>query len=413
MPIIFQGGATAAQQQMTTTAGSIENCVSQDVRQVLNPNAGLTQLVDAALLLDYVGRISYQILRFKNWKFLQSAPQLFITQPGVTDYWVGAAGAAPIGCVDTGLNLTDIQSIKKDMFFNRSVQRALAQTADPPLTLSLQQPSRPLLWRNAPDTPYVLNVYPPSDANAAEPALAPGGPVVQFVPGGALPLRTYYVRTSFVDTAGGESTTSLESFFVVPAGQLISVQSPVLTIAGASGVVNVTTASGVLIGQWNVYISQAPGAQDLAAPSNNQEVRQNASPIPIGTNWTEPTSGLVAGAQFPASSTLALLQGYVVEFRYFKVRQPITNPNQILQIPDFYKDIVCAGVNWLAYKYLKKDDEAQVWAQVYQKGLTEMVKDSNLFPRAGEFVRPDMAGVAIGNLNTGVGLDSGQESSLP
>jgi hypothetical protein len=74
---------------------------------------------------------------------------------------------------------------------------------------------------------------------------------------------------------------------------------------------------------------------------------------------------------------------------------------------------MCAGVNWLAYKYLKKDDEAQVWQQVYARGLIEMVKDSNLFPRDGEFIHPDPFATTKGNINTGVGLDSNMETSIP
>ncbi len=103
---------------------------------------------------------------------------------------------------------------------------------------------------------------------------------------------------------------------------------------------------------------------------------------------------------------------YAIEFRYFKIRQQLTALNQILQVPDDYKDIVCAGVNWLAAKYLSKDADAAHWFQVYQAGKTAMVKDANLFPRDGEFIRPDTTAV-IRSTSTGLGLDSGLETSLP
>jgi hypothetical protein len=401
MPIIFQSGLTPT--VSTTKVSDIEACTSQDVRQVLNPLVGATQPVDNALLIDYTNRISLQMLRFSRWKFLESAPQLFVTQPGVTDYWIGPLGGAPVGAVDTGLNIGNIQSIKKDFVYNRSAYYPLFQTANPPLTKTLQLDQKPRFWRNDPTTPGVLNVYPPSDSNAQQPDVTPGGAIVVFTPGGALPQRTYFVTMSFVDSAGGESLASLEASFVVPAGMLATVKSPILEIAGASGVLSVTTASGVVINSWNCYMSAGSGVESL----------QNLAPIQIGTDFTEPVTGLTTtGQQNLGTNTIALLGGYVIEFRYFLARTALTTTTQLLQIPDDYKDIVCAGVNWLAYKYLKKDDEATVWSGVYQHGLTEMIRDRNLFPRDGEFIHGDPLSQHT-SINTGVGLDSGMETSIP
>lgn len=389
-------------------------CVSQDVRRVLNPNQGQTQIADSSLLLDYVNRISLQMLRFSRWQFLLSAPQAFVTVPGQTDYWYGPTGSAPLGTVDTGLNLSDVSVIKRDMVYVRgtSYPPQLSPTADPPTTVSLILPSRPLFWRNDVSTPGILNVYPPSDQNAFQQPPNPNGPIATFSAGGSLPLRTYYVKTTLYDSAGGESVTSLENLFVVPAGQLITIKSPVISLAGTSPMLSATCANGVVINHWNVYAAGITGAQDLAQPSNNSETLQ-ASNIAIGTDWTEPTSGLTTtGRNAPGTPTLSLLGGYIIEFRYYQQRAVVTAPDQILQVPDQYKDILCAGVNWLAYKYLKKDDEAQIWMQVYQRGLTEMVKDANLWPRDGEFIRPDPRAVTR-SINTGVGLDSGMETSIP
>lgn len=400
MPVLIQSGVSST--LSTTPVSAIESCTSQDVRQVLNPSTGATQVVDNALLIDYTNRISLQMLRYSRWQFLESAPQLLVTTPSVTDYWVGTVGSAPVGAIDTGLNLSDIQSIKKDMVYNRSAYRAMAQTENPPLSHTLQAAQKPLFWRNDPTSPYILNIYPPPDDNAQQPDVVPGGPVFTFSTGGALPARAYYITTAFIDSLGGISLPSVEATIFVPAGQLVTINSPILEIAGATGILSVLTATGVTINSWQVYASTVSGTETL-----------QSGPIAIGTNWTEPVTGLTTtGSQNLGTNNLALLGGYVIEFRYFKVRQQLTTAAQILQVPDDYKDIVCAGVNWLAYKYLKKEDEAQIWMQVYSRGMTEMIRDKNLFPRDGEFIHGDPLSVHT-SINSGVGLDSGMETSIP
>jgi hypothetical protein len=402
MGIIVQQGTGTAISGFSTTVQDIMNCTAQDVRQVLSATTSPT----SSILLDYTNRISLQTLRYKNWKFLTSAPQLFLTQPGVTDYWVGPSGTAPVGTVDTGLNLSDVHSIKKDMVFSRSTYTLLHQTADPPLSQTLESPfgQKPLFWRNDSMTPQVLNIYPYPDGNDQQPNIIPSGPVVTFVPGGALPARTYYVFNTFTDTNGGESLASPEQAYVVPANMLLNVRSPILVVAGSSPLLSIETVSGPIINSWNLYVGISSGSELTQALST-----------PIGTDVLEPVGGFStsSGNSFPGIYSLTPLGGYVVEFRYFRDRTQLTNDTQLLQIPDDYIDVMCAGVNWLAYKYLKKDDEAQVWQQVYARGLIEMVKDSNLFPRDGEFIHPDPFATTKGNINTGVGLDSNMETSIP
>lgn len=45
----------------------------------------------------------------------------------------------------------------------------------------------------------------------------------------------------------------------------------------------------------------------------------------------------------------------------------LVNPTDILLIPEDGRDMVVAGVNYLANMYLKRMDEAQIWAQIYSK----------------------------------------------
>lgn len=44
----------------------------------------------------------------------------------------------------------------------------------------------------------------------------------------------------------------------------------------------------------------------------------------------------------------------------------IVNPTDQLLIPEDGRDMVVAGVNWLANAFLKRVDEAQAWLQIYQ-----------------------------------------------
>lgn len=43
----------------------------------------------------------------------------------------------------------------------------------------------------------------------------------------------------------------------------------------------------------------------------------------------------------------------------------LVNPTDVLLVPEDGRDIVVAGVNYLANIFLKRMDEAQVWAQIY------------------------------------------------
>jgi hypothetical protein len=102
----------------------------------------------------------------------------------------------------------------------------------------------------------------------------PAAPVLSAVAGGSLP-GTFYARVSYV-TATGETAASLESTLIVATG-LLQVASPLLDKAGLA------------IG-WNCYLGNASGA----------EILQNVAPLPIGTAFTLPVSGVVTeGAPLP------------------------------------------------------------------------------------------------------------------
>lgn len=113
--------------------------------------------------------------------------------------------------------------------------------------------------------------------NAPSPAgiAAPVAPVLSAVAGGALAAAKYFAVVTYV-TSLGETPASAEAILAVGASNLLQVASPAVD------------QLGLAIG-YNVYVASASGA----------ETKQNATPVAIGTPWTEPTSGLIAGAAMP------------------------------------------------------------------------------------------------------------------
>ncbi|HLI13469.1 MAG TPA: phage tail protein [Alphaproteobacteria bacterium] len=129
---------------------------------------------------------------------------------------------------------------------------------------------------------------------AYAPLAAPAAPSLGSTAGGALAAATYFVRVAYT-TAGGETLASAEASLAVPAGSLLTVASPP-AVAGAAA--------------WNVYVGMSAG----------QESRQNAAPIALGIGWSEPASGLVAGAAPPSQNTTGF-----EPFDLF-VPDPVANP---------------------------------------------------------------------------------------
>lgn len=113
----------------------------------------------------------------------------------------------------------------------------------------------------------------------------PAAPALSQISGGALPARTEYYRLTFVLLDSSESYAGPEASIALSANMLAVVTSP-----SAPASPEVATA-------YNVYGSSTSGG----------ETKQNASPIPLGTNWTEPTGGLISGSAMPSTygTTLA------------------------------------------------------------------------------------------------------------
>lgn len=168
-------------------------------------------------------------------------------------------------------------------------QAIAAGTSDP--TDPTQYPS----WRRyyGPDTmtAFVTNTIS-----------APAAPVATETLGGALPVRTYVFKVTYLGPAG-ESAASSPKTDTVAANNLATVTSP----AAATGVT-----------RYNVY----------AGASEDTVVLQNASPINIGTDWIEATTGLVSVAVAPATvpnSPTAYYAGDLVSFNGLPYLSLVTN----------------------------------------------------------------------------------------
>lgn len=352
----------------TTTAQTIINRVSQDIRSVLGTSGS-----DQTILLDYVNRIHKEVLRESNWEFLKSAPQRFVTELGVNNYWLGTTGSNTLGAQDTGLNLSDIRRIDERSVLDLSNATQLSKEPERPMFYSFIQQdgssrtNRPTSWTWNREAPYLLNLFPaPDNQNTYQPV--PLSPVCQTSTTGALAARTYFVKVTFVDSAGNESMPSPAARTYVPANKVLVVKAPQPYVSGGT--------SGITYSNYKVYVGTVENAETLQSTSTA-----------IAADWTEPGTGLVAGAALPTVNNIEPLRGYVIEFRYFRTRTEISIPAQVLQVPDDYSDIITAGVNYLAYQFLKRPTEAKDWYSIYKGGIKEMIKDMNLHPH-NDFIRP-------------------------
>jgi len=55
-----------------------------------------------------------------------------------------------------------------------------------------------------------------------------------------------------------------------------------------------------------------------------------------------------------------------ITIHYLKEVATLASATDKLEVPEDARDVVVAGVNWLAFSYLKRESEAQRWFQVYE-----------------------------------------------
>lgn len=379
------------------TALQVVNSVSTDLLQRIAP--------EDPVLLDYINRVQLQLMRVSRWVFLQSPPQRFVTQTGRSDYWIGPAGSGPLDVIDTGLNISNIGPIKTDTFYDRSNFRLLKRTTEQllsPVYVNRDLSSRlgpPRLWRNAPDTPCTINLFPaPDNQNGYQPV--PENPALGSIPGGALPGRIYFVRTTYVDSLGNESSASAEGRIFVPSGNLLVVQPPQeIPVA----------ASGIKYNQFNVYVANAQGQETQSTGS--ETLANQSGPLPTTAAYQEPSSGFLQnGLSFPTDNNVESLGGYIIEFRYFQAKPQVNNLADVLLIPSDYFDVLVAGTNYFTAQFLKDESAQAYWQQEYEAGKVGMIRDKNLFPKGPAFMSPDPTSQGIGNY---LGYETEDVSNFP
>src|SRR5579884_1205350 len=95
------------------------------------------------------------------------------------------------------------------------------------------------------------------------------------VEAGPLPAQSIYIQTTWVDSTGNESAPSPETGFILGDGSSVTVA----ILPNSEGAPR--AAAG-----WNVYGSTKSGAL----------MKQNNTPLPIGSTWQMPGSGFLYGA---------------------------------------------------------------------------------------------------------------------
>jgi hypothetical protein len=61
------------------------------------------------------------------------------------------------------------------------------------------------------------------------------------------------------------------------------------------------------------------------------------------------------------------LQGLVISIVYEQQIATVTDPTATLTVPDDAKDMMVAGVNYLASVFLRREQEMQFWLQLYER----------------------------------------------
>jgi len=296
-------------------------------------------------------------------------------------------GQHPLGVYDTGLGLEDLRSIRLDSVFDRSNDTQIYSTNFKPLNQTLtfsdasSRPGRPKQFRSDQNNRYVLSIYPgPDNQNNFQPV--PQAPICTAeITAGSLPARFYYVTVTYIDDFGNESSPSPETRVYIPANMVVTVgppQEPVLS------------STGISYQKYKVYASTTSGS----------ETCQTASPLYTTGSWQEPNTGLISGATAPTQNNLEPIDGYLIEFQYYQTRTTLTQGTQVIQVPDEYRDVVIAGVNYLANEYLKRQQDASFWLGVYQSGVRDMVRDKWQFPKGADYIRIDSAAITTSPSST-------------
>lgn len=349
-----------------------------------------------ANLIDYVNRAQLMILREKNWKFMESGVQQFLTAQGQTQYYI-SSGTAPAYTVDTHLALSDFGYVMRDSVKDISNERGLFEAKHSLLDSNLRNADgsyiygKPAQWRNAPDSPTIFELYPaPDNQNAyvavpESPYVVPTPDVASFYMAGT----TYYVWTTF--SLGAGATVNQESLpsrvtAITPLSDslpavYLTIHPPVRPLGG-------TGTSNTNYTHWNAYVGTTSTVGYRVAANTLLSSSVTQYTLPAGTEATLPTVG-----------TIPALGGYIINFKYYKAHTSLSAVSDTLLIPDRYFDVVVSAVNLLACQYVRdyapatRQTDLNFWSAAYSKGIRTMILEENAGPRSPDYISVDPAAV--------------------
>lgn len=128
---------------------------------------------------------------------------------------------------------------------------------------------------------------------------------------------------------------------------------------------------------------------------NTWKITVDISGVLHSTIYSTPPSTAALNSQPPQTSTIQPLNAYVIQFRYYKARNQIVNPTDVLQVPYAYKDIVIAGVNYLVSLYLDErgnrepSAKTNIFFRDFTQGLAQIRRDLRINYRKTDFIAPD------------------------
>lgn len=174
----------------------------------------------------------------------------------------------------------------------------------------------------------------------------PVAPTLSQSVSGALAGRTYYVALTY-QSIDGESLAGPESSLAVAANKVLGVASPS------------DPPAATIATTYNVYVGTTSGVL----------TKQNTVPIAIGTAWTEPNTGLIAGAAPPAT------WGTTLSFTYPPRKVP--NTTKVAVRHDSVssagvRESVCERVDeFLEFdmEWVAKGTEADAWSTFMDSAL--------------------------------------------
>lgn len=318
----------------TIQASTVIDSVIQD---------GQVQTTNRTALLDYVNRVSLRILRESQWAFLRSQPQKFITDVGVTKYWVGG-GTPPPGYSDTGLQLSNVGTVVPESVFDLTNNHQLAEVSPNILNRASLRFSdgsfridRPRNYWFEYDSGGALTlVPPPSGTNQYQPVPLP--PACSYIAGGYLPRRTYSVVVTYVDSFYNEGMPcTYSSQISVPANCLLVVSPPMP---------EVSSSTTVTYGGWNVYVGPS-------SPFTNGQpnlYQQNTTPLSLTGTFQEPDTGISTVLNPESVITIADPTGVLWNVQVstsgiLSAVMTTSNPQNVFYVKDSSGTVWSMGIN--------------------------------------------------------------------